>query len=319
MSAGCRSDRFAAAAWFAVALVAAGCEAASRPRFAPASDAAAWKLLARETPALPLWARTTIESLPVATALQVDLDAMHRTQNPLGAELGARIRWAVADANRCSYAMESAERDVAGAGRAPDGPERSAVAFARRLTLAASSIGDEEVAQLVTAFGPDDFVAIVQTAAYANFQDRLFLALGLTSEPGGATPPRRTHVAPDAEVEVPERSAPDERNAPRDAGRDGAGPWSARTAQELRGLLEQKRSCAPRVPEPDAARLARLPRPERERVARTTLGRFARGYQPAFAVAWSDAAHAFVREANLDEVLANSVFWVVTRANDCFY
>lgn len=299
--------------------------------FLPVSDAEAWEHVPRATPPLPSWARTTIASLPASTLLQLDLDALQRAENPLGKELSGRLRWTVADANRCAYAKESAEADLADAGLDAEAmrrladvdrlaePERLAVLFARALTLSASSITDDDVAALVAAFGPDDVVAIVHTVAYANFQDRLFLGLGLTSEPGGATPPRRTRAEPDAVFAVPERPAPTAASAPRDVGSAAPPNWSARTFDELQEALERQKTRTPRVPEPGAARLARFPKPKRGEIEKRAWGRFSRGYQPVLAGAWLDATHTFAREAKIGEVLENSIFWVVTRTSDCFY
>jgi len=296
---------------------------ASSP-FPPSSDDAAWSRVPRAEPPLPLWARTTIDSLPATTLVQLELDALHRTANPLGNELSARIRWTVADANRCAYAKQSAELDLAKAGvdadeSRLDGASRAALAFARRLTLASASITDEEVADLVAQFGPDDVVGIVHTVAFANFQDRLFLALGLTEEPGGAKPPLRTKASPNDPYPVPERSQPSDVGASSAKAADGPTNWSSRTFEELKERVEQQKSRTPRVPEPDAARLARFPRPDREQISRTVWGRISRGYQPVLGFGWADSMRAFAREASLDPVFENSLFWVVTRTNDCFY
>jgi len=303
----------------------------SERTFLPVSDAEAWEHVPRATPPLPSWARTTIASLPASTLLQLDLDALQRAENPLGKELSGRLRWTVADANRCAYAKESAEADLVDAGLDAEAlrqladvdrlaePERLAVVFARKLTLSAASITDDDVAALVAAFGPDDVVAIVHTVAYANFQDRLYLGVGLTSEPGGPTPPRRTRAAPDAVFAVPERPVPTAASASRAVGSVVPPNWNARTFDELQKALEQQKTRTPRVPEPDAARLARFPRPKRGRIDKTAWGRFSRSYQPLLAGAWLDATRTFGREAKLDEVLDNSIFWVITRTSDCFY
>lgn len=315
-------------------ILAAACAATGAPseqRFAPLSDEAAWSRVPRETPPLPLWARTLIDSLPRTTALQLDLDSLHRTKNPIGQVLAGRLRWAVADANRCTYAKESAETDLAKAGLsaeelqdldemdAPPEEERIAVAFARKLTLAGSSISDQEVAELIAVYGPDDVVAIVHTVAHANFQNRLFLALGLTSEPDGPLPPREVRPTADTNFTVPDRLAQGEASASDTDGADARTAWSERTFDELRDMLDRQRTRTPRIPKPDQVRLARLPRPDRERIAGTTWGKVSMGYQPVLTGAWFQTMGAFEREAKLDEVFANSVFWVVTRSNDCFY
>jgi hypothetical protein len=43
------------------------------------------------------------------------------------------------------------------------------------------------------------------------------------------------------------------------------------------------------------------------------------GYQPGLTSAWFRTMGAFQREAELDQVFAMSLFWVVTRTNECFY
>jgi hypothetical protein len=260
-----------------------------------------------------------VDSLPATTALQVDLDYAHRKRNPLGPALAARIRKAVAEELQCAYALESAEADLAEA-KPPETPlpeaEARAIDFARKLTVDAAGLTDEEVAALIEAVGPDDAVAVVHTAAHANFQDRIFLALGLVSEPGGAAPAREILPASDAEFPVPPRDAP-AADAVASSGELPA--WKERTAAELKGLLEQQKARTPRIPMPDEVRMARLSRPARMRPARVLWGRIAMAYQPNLTTSWFRAMDAFDREADLDPAFASSVFWVVTRANDCLY
>lgn len=288
-------------------------------RFTAQDNDTALAAMARVPPRLPLWARIQAESLPGTTALQVDLDFLHRKRNPLGPVLAARIRRAVAEENRCAYALESADADLAAA-KAPDDPppepERLAVEFARRLTLDGAGITDEEVAALIAALGPDDAVAVVHTTAHANFQNRIFLALGLTTEPGGAALPQEVLPPSDAQFPVPERSVPS-------AAASGEGielaPWRDLTWADLRESLETQKARPPRIPMPDETRRARIPRPARDKPARVTWGRVSTGYQPVLTGAWFRTMDAFDREANLDQAFASTVFWVVTRTSECFY
>jgi hypothetical protein len=297
-------------------------------RFPALDDAAAWERIPRATPSLPIWARTLIDALPRTTALQLDLDALHRTHNPLGPALATRVRWAVAEANRCAYARQSAEADWTRAGfesgdlpayeTLPE-PERLALDFARDLTLAAAAIPDAQVARLIEALGVDDAVALVHTIAHANFQQRLFLALGLEREPGEPVPAREARPTAAASYSVPERApvappSPAAANAPREASR-----WSAHSYADVRALLESQKERIPRIPPADEARLARLPKPDRARVAGSAWGKVSMGYQPELTRAWFQTMRAFGQEAQLDEVLENSMFWVITRTSDCFY
>lgn len=304
-----------------LALLAAGCASRVPPepdvphRFAALENAQAWEKVPRTAAPLPLWARIQMESLPGTTALQVDLDYLHRKRNPLGPVLAARIRKAVAEELHCDYALAMAEADL---GDGPPGTDAEALAveFSRKLTVDAAGLTDEEVAALIEAVGPDDAVAVVHTAAHANFQDRIFLALGLVSEPGGPAPAREVLPAADAEFPVPPREAP----AGAVAAEPGElPPWKERTAAELKELLEKQKARAPRIPMPDEVRRARLPRPARMRPARVAWGRVAMAYQPVLTTGWFRTMDAFDREANLDPAFASTVFWVVTRANDCFY
>jgi hypothetical protein len=321
--------------------LAAGCAAVRGPegrsdapagaRFAPLSDEAAWKRLSRETPPLPIWARTLVDSLPRTTALQLDLDFLHRTKNPLGTVLAGRLRWAVADANQCAYARASAESDLAQAGLTADQlrrlgdadslseSERVAIEFARKLTWNGAAITDGEVADLIDVYGPDDAVAIVHTVAHANFQNRIFLALGAVAEPDGPFPPREVRPTADTSYAVPARPALAAPSIVRSDTEHARPPWDERSFAQLRAELDRQKQRKPRIPKPDAVRLARLPRPDRERVAGTAWGKVSMGYQPVLTTAWFQTMGAFESEAKLDEVFANTVFWVVTRTNDCFY
>src|SRR5689334_23142659 len=89
-------------------------------RFTALESGQAWEKVPRAAAPLPLWARIQMESLPGTTALQVDLDYLHRKRNPLGPMLAARIRKAVAEELHCDYALAMAEADLAE--KPPGGP-----------------------------------------------------------------------------------------------------------------------------------------------------------------------------------------------------
>src|SRR5262249_20304227 len=116
--------------------------------------------------------------------------------------LRARMRWVAARANRCEYGQRYAEADLLRSGGTPQEveqlaagaknlppAERAALAFARQMTLYASSVTDEDVQELVDEFGERTVVAMILQLAYANFQDRLLTTLGIAVEPGGPLPP----------------------------------------------------------------------------------------------------------------------------------
>ena len=167
----------------------------------------AWRRLPVEhdgpAPTLPSWARALAHSLPGTAAAMLDLDSKHRARSPIDPALRGMIRLVAADVNRSPYGLAYAEADLRRAGigdeviRAlnsgdlsalPDA-ERAALTFARKMTASADTVSDAEVARLLADFGERKVVAMVLLLAYANFQDRLLLALDLPVEPGGPLPP----------------------------------------------------------------------------------------------------------------------------------
>src|SRR6185503_17527602 len=243
--------------------------------------------------------------------------------------LSARVRWVVSDSNRCDYGKELAEADLTRTGlsvekvqqllRTEDLPdrERSALQLARELTLDAAAITDEEIAQLIRDYDPATVVALVLTIAHQNFQDRLALALGLTSEPGGPPPAQEIELKADAPLTVLER--PDGEGDSGDEVPVTGVDWGQRTAEELRAALELQKRRTPRIPIPSREKANRPSSQEPRPIDRNLWGAVTMGYQPALSASWSAATEAFRTEAALDEVLAESIFWVVTRTNDCFY
>src|SRR5690606_8301982 len=97
--------------------------------------------------------------------------------------------YAEADMRRSGLDAEAVRRLTTGPWADLPEPVRNALALARQLTLQADQVTDAEVAALIDAYGEEKFVAMVQMLAYANFQDRLLLSLGLEVEPEGPLPP----------------------------------------------------------------------------------------------------------------------------------
>lgn len=298
-------------------------EPAPRPpaRFPPLETAEAWKRLppvdlGGEGP-LPLWARILADPLPGTTAAMLEMDYLFRERAPLPAALRGRLRWAAARANRCPCSEAYALADLRRAGLTEadlcallDGrenlpaAERAALAFARKLTCAASTATDEEVAELIRAYGERQTVALVLLLAYANFQDRLLLALDVRPEEGGG-PPREVRFS---------RSPPASRRAP-DAGTGGAPARkgkaeSERLVLDLAGLREGL--------ERQQARRARIALPQ-EGPGQINWGLVCRTYQPELAAAWSRCGHAYDTETDQDPIFNQSLFWVVTHSVGCFY
>ncbi len=306
-----------------------------QPRFTVVDDAAAWPRMPQERPVLPIWARILVQPLPKATAAFLQLDHLHRAGNPLGPEWAGKLRWIAADAVGCDYARRYAEADLRRAGvtdeqlelirgdgsALPDG-ERLVLGFARQLTLSGHEITDSQLAALVEQLGPEQVVGIVHTVAFANFQNRVFLALGVEAEPDGPLPPIELKIdaAQQADVDVPPRRAPEEgQSATTSTDQAARVDWGQQDFAALELALDRQKQRGPRIPIPEVERLKHLPPEERERTAKIVWSRVSMGYQPQLTGGWFRLMQTFRDEAALDRVFANSMFWVVTRSNECFY
>lgn len=314
-------------------------EASTSPatsRFPAVDNRQAWSLLPQEHPMLPIWARTLIEPLPKTTAAMLALDELHRAHNPLGAVLAGKLRWSAADALACEYAKACAAADLrragfsdeqlqrlAAAAQDPGDPDQRAVAFARKLTLAGYTISDAEFAELLQQYGPDAVVAIVHTVACANFQNRIYLALGLSAEPGGPLPPVELHPDLEARLQVPVPPRPDWA-ALSDVQLSGPGStlppeWRQKSVTDLDQALDHQKQRSLRIPLPDPERIDSLPPESREQARKILWNTVSAGYQPRMTRMWFDCLQAYYQEANPNRVFTNSVFWVITRTNECFY
>jgi alkylhydroperoxidase family enzyme len=293
---------------------------------------------------LPMWIRALAVSLPKTAAAMLELDHAQRVESTLPPQLRAKLRWIAADANRCEYAKAHARFDYVQAGgksedidglsqqidKLPEA-ERLALLLARQLVREAYSVGDEHVARLVELYGEKQVVAIVLVTAYANFQDRLLLALGATVEESGPLPPLRVRLRPPPErtnangsKEKPKRvvSAP-ATNPPRLPEKLDDPEWSALSFDALRARLNgQIARRKARVPIPDWETVhAQLPAdmPQRDKPIRIQWSLLTYGYQPRLTAAWLGGLRAFREESDLEMVFYESMFWVVTRSLQCFY
>jgi alkylhydroperoxidase family enzyme len=284
---------------------------------------------------LPVWARALASSLPRTTAAMLELDWHHRAASPLDPKLRGKLRWTAAQANRCQYGIDYAVADLVrlglddeeiralGDSGAPSSPaERAALEFARKMTLAASDVTDEEFARLMDYYGDKHLAAMVLLLAYANFQDRLLLALGLPVEPDGPLPPKRVRFSNDPEAQgaaAPERALPPD--PPAILATNCKVEWREADFAELQSELEAQRSRAPRirVPSWDEVRDFMPPGSDLDKPLRIQWSLVCLGYQPELANAWSACTRAFREEAQQDRVFEQSLFWVITRTIDCFY
>jgi alkylhydroperoxidase family enzyme len=311
----------------------------------PLTDTETWKKMLpyiekENGQRLPVWIRALAVSLPKTAAAMLDLDYAQRVESTLPPLLRAKLRWMSADANRCDYAKAYARFDyVQAGGKAEDiddlpkhldklpEAERLALRLVRQLVEAAYSVRDEQVARLVELYGEKQVVAIVLVAAYANFQDRLLLALGACVEEGGPLPLVKIHLIRSATVR--------ERRQNRSLGRaqsKTAPPlpdklddpeWTALSFDTLRERLSKqiaRRKARIRIPNWETVH-ANLPTdmPERDKPIRIQWSLLTYGYQPRLTAAWFGGRQAFREESDLDMVFYESMFWIVTRSLQCFY
>lgn len=320
------------------------------------TDAEAWRkmpLIDKESGRhLPVWIRALAVSLPKTAAAMLDLDYAQRVESMLPPKLRAKLRWMAADANRCNYAKAYARFDYIRAGgkvedieelpkrldQVPE-DERLALRLVRQLVEAAYSIGDEQVARLVELYGEKQVVAIVLVAAYANFQDRLLLALGASLEEGGPLPPLKVHLPKPPPRRSSSDSQPGKNSAKKDKPKRSVSPpsknppvipeklddpeWTALSFDALReGLSKQiaRRKSRVRIPSWEDV-CANLPDdvPKPGKPVRIQWSLLTYGHQPRLSAAWSSGLRAFRSESDLDAVFHESMFWVVTRSLHCFY
>lgn len=320
------------------------------------TDAEAWRkmpLIEKDSSQhLPAWIRALAVSLPKTAAAMLDLDYAQRVESTLPPRLRAQLRWIAADANRCDYAKAYARFDYERAGgKAEDidnlprrldalpEKERLALRLVRQLVEAAYTVSDEQVARLVELYGEKQVVAIVLVAAYANFQDRLLLALGATVEEGGPLPPVKVHLpkpplpAPrshdekgkeNAKKEKPKRHvSPPAKNPPPIPEKLDDPEWTMLPFDTLRERLSKqlaRRKARIHIPTWEIVRAnfpADAPKPDKP--IRIQWSLLAYGHQPRLSATWSGGLRAFRAESDLDPVFHESMFWVVTRSLQCFY
>jgi hypothetical protein len=266
----------------------------------------------------------------------LELDLLHRACSPLGTLLSGKLRWIAADANRCAYSRATAAADLRRAGLDEAGmlalagdhrgippSEAAALAFARKLTLTADQVTDQEVARLTADFGPAKVTAMVLLLAYANFQDRLLLALDLPVEAGGPLPPLDVRFAKSAAAPpVPARTRPSAQNLPAVPDRVNDPDWQSLDFGQLQKNLSGQKANAGRIRIPSWDEVQKvLPRgyPKPKQPLRIRWSLVCLGYQPELAAGWSACTRSFGEEANQDRVFEESLFWVVTRQIHCFY
>jgi alkylhydroperoxidase family enzyme len=303
------------------------------------SDEEAWQHLPRAEQGagqpLPVWARALARALPRTTAAMLELDYRQRAGSPLDPKLRAKMRWVAAAANQSPYGVAYALADLKRSGATEDEvkaltdakpwpeAERAALNFARKLTLAASTVTDAEVKSLRERHGDAHVVAMVQLLAYANFQDRLSLSLDLAVEANGPLPPLAVRFARDTPAPAaPPRRRPTTAAPPAD-GQSSLDPdWTKLDFDSLQKQMEGQRSREPRIPVPAWEEVKKRMPPDAPfppGPVRIRWSLICTGYQPELALAWTKCTRTFGEESAQDRVFEESLFWVVTRSLECFY
>jgi hypothetical protein len=303
------------------------------PRFPVVENNDAWSRLPRETPALPNWARMLVVSQPKTTAGVLALDYLHRMKNPLGNELAAKVRWAVARELQCDYAARYAESDLKRMGTSEaelidlkngdvNATDRIVLKFARKLTSAGYSITDSEMKAVIARLGPDRAVALVHTVAFANFHDRILLGLGVTVEDDGPCAAVDFKYNPSQSAVIPAPVRPNwdtvKDVVPQKSYRAPV-EWKEVGVDELEKALKSQQARSSRISIPDPSRFKNLPPDVKSQTENIVWMQVSAGYQPEMTVAWFAAFRAFQQEGRSNPVYSSSMFWIVTRTNDCFY
>ena len=307
-------------AWTMLTILMLPIAAKAQGRFPQLGNAEALKRILAQEPKLPAWARMLATPLPQTTAAMLRLDFVHRAQNPLDPILRAKIRWSAADAIGCDYSKRVAAFDLRSSGLARPAAqqfletgeayspkEEAALKMARKLTTAGHSVTDKDMAALMKHYGAKTVVAIVHTVAHANFQDRIFLALGVKNEKDGPYPPLNLQTKRSRKRTRPDRQPWKEVQAGNKEKAKFEPGWKERSFDKLKKALADQRKRKSRI---------ELPKSNRSRVNWNTVGMV---YQPKLTRAWFNCMNTYFRESDVNRVFANSMFWVVTRSNECFY
>ena len=287
---------------------------------------------------VPDWARALVTSMPYTTASMLELDTIYRTSEELDPGFRARLRWTAANANCCEYTRQYAVSDMKRAGMSdeqvaqflagnfassPD--EKHALQFARDLTLRAYQITDEQFASLASRFGENGAMAIVLQTAYANFQDRMMLTLGVTVEPDGPLPPlnaRFAAVAADQKIAMARPELPDSSAMPAPKLEIPEDWTTAFSFDQLQAGMAVQKARPQRISIPDTEDVvARIPQhiyPVKKPI-RIKWSLCVLGHQPTLGAAWLRTMRTWGRESGSDAVFNESLFWVVTRNLQCFY
>jgi hypothetical protein len=173
----------------------------------------------------------------------------------------------------------------------------------------------------VRDYGEARVVAMVHTLAFANFQQRVWLALGVGVEKGGPLPPLEIRIVSGDSTKSLAPARPDWKSVLSAKVPEGSVPidWEKRDFTEIRKTRDAQKERKARVKLPPADSLKLLPAATRERTKKIVWSHVSMGYQPLLTRSWFDCMGQFSEEGRLDRVFSSTLFWVVTRGVDCFY
>lgn len=317
------------------------------PRITLLSQEEAWALLPGSAdgskPPLPNWARMLAASLPRTTAACLQLDYAHRAASPLPEKLRAGMRWMAANANHCEYSRLQSLADATSA-EVPDSlkegltsgtfagwseSEKRALKFALDMTVDSDSVTDEQFAELVRDFGEKQTASMVLLMAYANFQDRLLLSLGVPLEQGGPMAP--VHVVFAAETFAFKTTPPSKPIAPelkaddrsvKTPGVQSNDEWTTQNYEFLQSRMNRQKEKPTRLPILPWSKIsASLPEGLMNGPTDIVWYQIVFGYAPELAVPFEIVMRTAGAEASgkWDRVFASGLFWVTTKAVECPY
>jgi hypothetical protein len=165
-------------------------------------------------------------------------------------------------------------------------------------------------------------VAMVLLLAYANFQDRLVLALNLPPERTSLSSPLEIHfVKKDDTPKAPVRISPKDALPEKDHLRVKDREWLEADYGLLQKTMEVQRGRAGRIPVPswESVRPLMPSNYPADKPLKIRWSLVCMGYQPELAAGWSACTRAFAQESEQDRVFEESLFWVITRSLKCFY
>lgn len=313
---------------------------------APPSSEECWKTLPAsidgQTPELPTWIRMIAREMPKTAAAFLELDYAQRAAGPVDPKLRAAIRWVAANANGCEYTKQIATADALRAGVSEeqwksltDGDrklwsdrDRAAFDFALGMTVNSDGVTDEQFASLVKEFDDRTVAAFVLHMAYANFQDRLILCLGLEAQKSSPLPPVPVRFSPES---LTQKTVAPPANPPPQIGNPDATPQDIIADNEphtwlpyekLQERLQTQRVRKTRLRVPDWQEFAdKLPTGLMPMASDIVWYKIAFGYAHELAVPFEIYMRTAGSEiaTNWDRPFGNSLFWMVTDAVKCPY